>query len=72
MIITVEEFLGAGYRREVVDRLPLTAAEIADMTKLVSTSDMTARLSSLQGIPDGRCFISKVHRDLLTRALAAR
>lgn len=72
MIVTVEEFLAAGYRREVVDRLPLTAAEIADMTRLVATTDMKARLSSLQGIPPERCFVSQVYRDLLVRALSAR
>lgn len=72
MITTTDEFLSAAYVREQIDRLPLADAEIADMTRLVATSDMKARLVTLEGIPEGRDHISAVYRRLLHRAIAAR
>jgi hypothetical protein len=70
MIVSIEEFLTAAYKREQLERLPLSDAEIADMVALVANSDLTARLKALQGIPKERCHISEVYRGLLTRALA--
>lgn len=70
MITSVDEFLARGYAREQIERKPLADAEMTDMVRLLAKKDLSARLATLQNIPEQRCQISATYRGLLTRALA--
>lgn len=72
-ITTIDEFLGAMYRAEVIERGPeRNRPDIAAMTALLSTTELRARRAALANIPAERCVISKHHREFLDRVLAAR
>jgi hypothetical protein len=72
VITTVAELCSTVYRREIVEKKPITDAELKDMTKLVSRRDIEARLAEIpaSSIPKERCIITHIHREFLKRALA--
>lgn len=71
---TLQEFLDAWYRAYVIssDKNPIGLVE-AFKTKASEDATLLSaareKLNSLKGIPDDRCFVSKIQRMFLNQAL---
>lgn len=71
---TLQEFLDAWYRSYVIASDKNTTG-IVDQFKTKASQDASLlsaareKLNSLKGIPDDRCFVSKIQRMFLDQAL---